>query len=402
MVSTVAEGFKQPAGIAIREGNLFVADTGNDRIRRIAPDGTVTTIAGGVHSGFADGPGAQALFKSPQGIAFAPNGILYVADSGNHAVRKIANGVVTTVAGTGHGGFLDGPAAIAEFKQPSAVAVDAAGNVWVADTMNNSLRLITTGSSSVVVTTVATQFKQPSDVLVEGAAFVADTMNDAIRVVCPALSATAIYPRSADPNGSTMVRVFGAGFVPGAMRVVFGGVAATNVTYVTSSELRVAAPRHPIGFVDVVVSSPNGVATLQNTFQYVPPYVALRVTPTSPTLAPGQKLQFAAAGIGSDNSSTDITSSVSWNSSQRGVAIIDLSGLATGVGAGTTSITATFQSLTQSATLTVAVPDTIPPDPSTVATPIDGTVVTSISDSVPACMARIASPLVNVPSTTRM
>jgi len=392
VVSTLAEGFKQPAGIAIRDGILFIADTGNDRIRRVAPDGTVTTIAGGVHSGFADGPGAQALFKGPQGIALTPAGILYVADSGNHAVRKIENGLVTTVAGTGHAGFLDGPATIAEFKQPSAVAVDPAGNVFVADVMNNALRLITSGS----VTTIAgarkegfvdgdlssAQFKQPNDVLVEGAVFIADTMNDAVRVLYPALNATGIYPRTADPNSGTVVRLFGAGFVPGAMRVAFGGVAATSVTYATSTELLVNAPPHPIGSVDVVVSSPNGVATLQNTFQYTPPFTALRLTPSSPALTIGQRQQFTAIAVASDNATIDVTSRASWNSSDPTIATVDANGLAAALKAGTTSISATFANLTQSVLLTVAAPETIPPDPSTVATPIDGTVVTSISDTV--------------------
>ena len=389
--------FNQPSGITIGPGgSLFVADTGNDQIRRVTQDGRVAIFAGGLHPGFSDGPLLQALFKGPQGIASTPAGTLYVADTGNHAVRKIDNGIVSTVAGTGHDGFLDGPATIAEFKQPSGVAFDQAGNVVVADTMNNALRMITTSSPNPVVSTIAgarkegfvngdpgsAQFKQPNDVLVEGAAFIADTKNDAIRILYSALSATALYPRTADPNGGTVIRLFGAGFVPGAMRVVFGGVAAASVTYVTSTELLATAPPHAIGSVDVVVSSPNGVATLQNTFQYVPPFTAVRVSPASPTITSGQGQQFTAMAVAADNSTIDVTSRAMWSSSDPTVATIDANGLATALKAGTTSISATFATLTQTVLLTVLALETPPPDPSTLATPVDGTVVTSVSDSV--------------------
>jgi RHS repeat-associated protein len=389
--------FKQPGGITIGSGgNVFVADTGNDRIRSVAPNGAVTTVAGGMHSGFANGPAPQALFNGPQGIMFSPGGALYVADTGNNAVRKIENGVVSTVAGTGHGGFLDGRALIAEFKEPSGVALDAAGNVVVADTKNNALRLIAVTAADVVVSTIAgtrkegftdgnlaaAQFKEPNNILVDGAAFVADTKNDAIRVLYAALTATAIYPRTADPSGGTVVRLFGAGFVPGAVRVTFGGAQASAITYVAATELLVTAPPHAIGAVDIGVASPNGVATLQNTFQYAAPYSAIRVSPASASITTGQRKQFTAIAVASDNLTTDVTTSAVWSSSDLTVATIDANGLATGVKGGSSTIRATFANLMQSALLTVTDVETPPPDPSTIATPIDGTVVSSISDTV--------------------
>src|SRR5216683_6393088 len=166
------------------------------------------------------------------------------------------------------------------------------------------------------------------------------------------------------------------------MRVVFGGVAAASVTYVTSTQLLVTAPPHPIGSVDVVVSSPNGVATLQNTFQYVPPFTAVRVNPASSSITSGQRQQFTAVAVAADNSTIDVTSRATWSSSDPTVATIDANGLATSLKAGTTSISATFANLTQTVLLTVVALETPPPDPSTLATPIDGTVVTSISDTV--------------------
>jgi RHS repeat-associated protein len=390
-------GFKSPSGITLGfDGYLYVADSGNDKIRRVSLAGVVTTVAGGVHAGFADGPNAQALFKGPEGIAATPAGELFVADTQNHAIRKIANGMVSTVAGTGHGGFLDGPATIAEFKEPSGVAIDEAGNVVVADTKNHSLRMISTGLAPVVVTTIAgtrkedfvdgtpaaARFKEPSDVVVQGAAFIADSKNDAVRVLYAALAVSAIYPREADPNGGTVVRVFGTGFVPGATQVVFGNAPAASITYIASTEILAVAPPHANGATDVVVTSPAGTATLRNTFLYIPPFTALQIAPASPTLTSGQRQQFTLTGVRADNTTADLTNRASWDSSNRSVATIDATGLATAVAAGTTTITAAFENLTQSVLLTVAAPETLPPDPATVATPIDGTVVTSISDTV--------------------
>ena len=119
--------FYRPWGMALdAAGNVIVADSGNDAIRQIAPDGTVTTIAGGNGPGLRDGPGARAQFMDPRGVAVHPDGSIYVADSGNNLIRKIAPDLaVTTVAGGGpprseeyQGGFLDGPALQARFRTP--------------------------------------------------------------------------------------------------------------------------------------------------------------------------------------------------------------------------------------------------------------------------------------------
>lgn len=387
-------GFKQPRGLAVDSaGIVYVADSGSDDIKSVTPAGVVTNFAGGVHNGFADGSAAQALFKGPEGIAVSASGEVFVADTQNNAIRKIANGNVTTVAGTGHGGFLDGAATVAEFKQPSGVAVDDAGNLLVADTMNHSLRLITLGSSNVVVKTIAgmtkegyadgdpatAQFKQPHGVVFSGAGFIADTYNDALRVIYAALTLSAIDPHLGDPSGGTAVRLFGTSFVPGATEVTFGGIPASSITYVASTELIAITPPHVAGFVDVAVATPAGRATLQNGFQYTSPFTTLNITPPSATLSSGQRQQFTATGVRSDSTTADLTTRASWSSSNASVATIDASGLAVAVGSGTTTITATFENLVQSAQLTVS---DLPPDPSTVATPIDLTVVSSISDTV--------------------
>ena len=218
VVSTVASpeaGLKQPAGIAVdASGSVYVADTGNHQIRVVSPAGAVTTFAGGVHPGFADGPLAQALFKQPMGIAIDSQGAMVVADSGNNRIRRIADGLVSTIAGTGHGALVDGASSIAEFKQPSAVAVDDAGDVFVADGGNRALRKISGGMVSRIA---ADAFREPSGVDHCGALLVTDSADDALRAIYSAVHAAEIYPKS----GGEVVRIFGAGFVPGATSVSF-------------------------------------------------------------------------------------------------------------------------------------------------------------------------------------
>jgi sugar lactone lactonase YvrE len=127
-------------------GNIYVADTGNQCIRIVAPDGAVTTLAGkpGGVGGFGDGPVAEALFKQPQGVAVDERGTVYVADTLNHRIRCISpEGQVTTLAGMGDEGFVDGPADQAQFKFPTDVTVAADGTVYVADLANNRIRFIT-------------------------------------------------------------------------------------------------------------------------------------------------------------------------------------------------------------------------------------------------------------------
>jgi ABC-type branched-subunit amino acid transport system substrate-binding protein len=144
--------FDRPTDVALSAttGILYVADAGNNRIRAISPDGMVTTLAGSGKRGFRDGSPDQAQFNGLQYIAVDRDGNIYAADAvsfegrGNHAVRRITpEGMVTTVAGTGHPGPADGPAAEAGFSLPSGLDVDAAGNIFVADEDNQRIRVIT-------------------------------------------------------------------------------------------------------------------------------------------------------------------------------------------------------------------------------------------------------------------
>jgi hypothetical protein len=142
-----AARFYYPRGMATDSvGNVYVADSINDTIRMITPAGVVTTFAGSAaQPGSTDGTGAAARFNSPSGVATDSAGNVYVADSGNNTIRKITSaGVVTTLAGTaGQTGTTDGVGAVAQFYYPTAVATDSASNVYVADTNNILIRKIT-------------------------------------------------------------------------------------------------------------------------------------------------------------------------------------------------------------------------------------------------------------------
>jgi len=195
--------FNRPTGIAVdRLKNLTVADNFSHVIRTVAADGTVRTLAGKAGTqGFADGKGAAALFFWPAGLARDAYGDIFVADCGNHAIRKVSpNGVVTTLAGTGgSAGSADGFGSQARFSSPSGVAVDGGGNLFVADRGNHLIRRVTIKGE---VSTLAggagkagsddgfgewARFNNPGGAAVDSAGyvFVADTGNHTIRKIAP-------------------------------------------------------------------------------------------------------------------------------------------------------------------------------------------------------------------------
>jgi serine/threonine-protein kinase len=133
-----------PFGIAIdKAGNIYVGDVENEQILKIAPGGFISVLAGSGDMGFKDGPGFAASFNSPYGLAIDGEGNIYVADAGNNAIRKVTPaGYVLTIAGNGAPGMVNGPGAQAEFLSPYGIAVDAFGNVFVADTYNQLIRKV--------------------------------------------------------------------------------------------------------------------------------------------------------------------------------------------------------------------------------------------------------------------
>jgi len=194
-----AARFYYPYGVAVDSaGNVYVADASNCTIRKVTTSGMVTTLAGTPRTeGSADGTGSAALFNFPTGVAVDSAGNVYVADLGNSTIRKVtSSGVVTTLAGSpGASGSADGTGSAARFYNPAGVAVDGTGNVYVADTNNNTIRKVT---SDGVVTTLAGSslaighadgtgsaalFYNPGSVAVDSAGnvYVADTQNNTIR-----------------------------------------------------------------------------------------------------------------------------------------------------------------------------------------------------------------------------
>ncbi len=220
--------FNLPGGVAMDGGgNVFVADTGNSTIRKITSAGVVTTFAGSPTTrGSRDGVGTAAQFNQPVGLAIDPAGNLYVADTFNATIRKIASdGTVTTLAGTaGTRGDADGTGAAAQFNHPDGIAVDGAGNVYVADTFNDTVRKITpagvvstlAGSAGIAGATdlagANALFNQPAGIAVDGSGnvLVADTANATIRRLTPAgavttLAGTAGVSGWSDTAGGTIL-----------------------------------------------------------------------------------------------------------------------------------------------------------------------------------------------------
>jgi hypothetical protein len=195
--------FYDPQGVAVdTAGNVYVADSINNRIRVVSPNGTVSTLAGGSNSigypGFLDGPGSSAMFYGPRGVAVDTAGTVYVADTVNHRIRVVSpNGTVSTLAGGSSWGYADGVGPAAQFNSPQSVAVDSAGNVYVADTGNNRIRVVTNGTVSTLAGSgvasfadgagLSAQFSSPQSVAVDGAGnvYVAEDENHRIRFVSP-------------------------------------------------------------------------------------------------------------------------------------------------------------------------------------------------------------------------
>jgi hypothetical protein len=227
--------FNLPAGVAVDiAGNLFVVDRKNNTVRQVTPAGVVTTIAGKAgQTGSTDGAGNVARFNNPWGVAVDSADNIYVADSGNYSIRKIAtvgsNWMVTTMAGlAGNPGYMDGTGNAARFNAPTGVAVDGAGNVYVADQGYDTIRKLTPAGATWVVTTLAgvpgdpdtadgagsgARFSSPTSLAVDstGNLYVADAGNNAIRkltqigtnwVVTTLAGVSARFGGSTDGTGS--------------------------------------------------------------------------------------------------------------------------------------------------------------------------------------------------------
>lgn len=284
-----AARFSAPSAIAVAaDRTAYVADTGSHTIRRVAADGTVTTIAGlAGTAGTADGPGAQARFNAPGGIVLAGNGVVYVADTGNHTIRAIdAAGAVTTLAGAaGTSGSADGTAGAARFSQPRGLAIDGTGALVVADTANHTIRAVTAAG---VVTTRAglagtpgaadgasgvARFNAPRGVTADAAGnlFVADSGNHTIRQIAADGTVTTI-------GGATGA----AGFVNGT----------ADVTRFSSPSASAALADGTLYIADA------GTGTIRQGLSGTGQPAAITGQPTNQAIMQGRTAQFSVVATG--------------------------------------------------------------------------------------------------------
>ena len=175
-------------GVALdASGNIYIADTSNNRIRKVDASGVITTVAGNGIPGYSGdgGPATMAGLNDPNGVAVDSSNNIYIADISDNRIRKVdASGIITTVAGNGAAGYSgDGGSALAaSLNNPNGVSVDASGNIYIADTSNNCIRMVDTLG---VITTLAAGLHGPTGVAVDGSGniYIADSSSNVIRIL---------------------------------------------------------------------------------------------------------------------------------------------------------------------------------------------------------------------------
>jgi uncharacterized protein (TIGR03437 family) len=231
-----------PAGLAVDgAGNLYIADFSNHAVRKVAPGGTITTIAGTGVAGYAGdgGPAAQAQLNGPSALALDSTGNLYIADSGNHVIRRISpGGSIATIAGNGMSATSGdgGVATAASLAVPTALAIDSQGNLYIADTSANRVRMVTAGGLMVSIAgtgaagysgdngpALSAKFNGLAGISLDAAGniYIADRANNAIRLmqlVSPVPSAGAVTNGASDLMGSIApgetLAIYGSGLGP--------------------------------------------------------------------------------------------------------------------------------------------------------------------------------------------
>jgi sugar lactone lactonase YvrE len=209
--------FYSPMSIAIdSSNNIYVADHNNNRIRKITPNAVVTTIAGNGTPSFADGNGTNASFYYPSGIVIDSSNNIYVADTGNNRIRKInTQGVVSTIAGSGTASYIDGSGVNAQFYLPTGITLDSSGNLYVTDYNNQVIRTISTSGTVTTLAGTGTAtfiddvgynagFYGPCGITIDssGNLYVADSVNNRIRQITTASVQTRTITTQPSGNGT--------------------------------------------------------------------------------------------------------------------------------------------------------------------------------------------------------
>ena len=276
----LAARFNSPRGAVIApNGTIYVTDSTNQLIRSVSPTGVVSTLAGSTQ-GYADGQGTAAQFNFPSEMAISPNGTVFVADTSNHRIRAISpSGYVSTVAGTGANGFVDGPALNASFNQPYGLALSPNGTLYVSETSGYRIRAIspngivstvagntTSGSQDGVGMAARFGFPRSMALSPNGTLFVTDRSNNRIRAI--------------SPNG-TVTTFVGPTFMENGLNKTFTSptglaLAPNGVLYVTDSQNHILRSISPSGNVTTLAAGfGHTVGSLSTTTFYTPSGLAL-------------------------------------------------------------------------------------------------------------------------------
>lgn len=275
--AATAAQLNHPSGIArAADGSVLIADAGNERVRKIDPDGRMTTIAGSGTFGFGGdgGPATAARLAAPSGVAAMPDGSVLIADSENDRVREVdAGGTITTAAGTGSRGFAgdDGPPRRARLARPLAVAAHGPNSFLIADSLNNRVRIVQKGTIRTIVgggrfpaysgdggPAARARFRVPNGVTTGlGGLLVADTDNNVVRVISPTSARlwVAVRRRSAHAEAGRPARMTVRSSRAARLRVrlmVDGAVASSVTRPIRAGLTRVSLPSQRRG-VDGVV-----------------------------------------------------------------------------------------------------------------------------------------------------
>ena len=335
-----------PSSVAVDSaGNVYIADTDNNRIRKVSPNGVITTFAGNGTAGYSGdgGPAIDAEFDSPTGVAVDSLGNVYVADLYNNCIRAIQNGTIFTVVGDGTAGFTGdgGPAGFAKLFYPYGIAVDSSGNLYIADTLNFRIRMVTPPAGGTVangtINTIAgtgvagytgdgaaanlAQIYHPNGVAVDasGNIYIADTLNSAVRIITggsagniTTFAGTGSYGNLGDGGAATSATLsypygvaadaFGNVFIADAgnqkIRVVSNGNIATYAGTGTAGYSGDGGPP-----VDANFANPTGVAVNAAGNLFIADNANSRIrliapapTPATPSIAAGGVV--SASGFG--------------------------------------------------------------------------------------------------------